>query len=103
MNLRRVSAAACLTIVLVAHSGCATSEKSEGEWCKAVKPGVVTTVNHYCVVVGDDPVDPSVKAITWKGQQVGLCCEGCRPRWNKMSEAEKDQAVARAVAKGKPE
>ncbi|MBL8758483.1 MAG: hypothetical protein JNK35_08650 [Phycisphaerae bacterium] len=84
--------------------GCAakSSEMAEDEsQCKAVKPGTVTTVNHYCVVMPEDPVDPALVA-EHKGQKVGFCCPGCTKKWAKMTDAEKDKAIAFAVAKGKP-
>lgn len=78
--------------------GCATGEKDEAA-CRAVKPGVVTTANAFCVMVPEDPVDPSVAPVEWKGQKLGLCCEGCRGKWNKLTDAQKDSAVAKAIAK----
>lgn len=67
--------------------------------CLKRKPGTIVTVNQYCAMVLEDPVDPSV-VIDWKGQKVGLCCKGCIPKWEKLTEAEKDAALAKAVAKG---
>jgi hypothetical protein len=84
---------------------CATSRSAENEdpeTCKAVKPGVLTTVNYYCVVVNDDPVDPEVVR-EYKGQRVGFCCPGCIKRWNAMTDEQKDAAVKNAVAKGRPQ
>jgi hypothetical protein len=67
--------------------------------CKKRKPGTIVSVNQYCAIVLDDPVDPAV-VVEWKGQKVGLCCKGCMPKWEKLSEAERDAALATAVAKG---
>ncbi|HVU64027.1 MAG TPA: hypothetical protein VHC70_08625 [Phycisphaerales bacterium] len=87
---------------VIALGGCAGSKSNESEAeCKAVKPGVVTTPNKVCVVNNDDPVNPSVVPVVWRGQKYGLCCNGCRGRWNAMSDAQKDEAVARAVALSK--
>lgn len=69
--------------------------------CKEVKPGVVTSVNYYCAVVSDDPVDPVI-VTEFEGQRVGFCCKGCVPRWNAMTTDQKRAALAAAVAKGKP-
>ena len=82
-------------------SGCKADAMAEDEAaCLAPKPGTIVTVNQYCAVVGTDPVDPEVMT-EWKGQKVGFCCRGCVPKWEKMTAAEKDAALAKAVAKGK--
>lgn len=92
---------AALTLTACSTSKTAQAEESE-EYCRSVKPGTVTSVNYYCAVVQDDPVDPEV-VHEYKGQRVGFCCPGCIRQWNKMTEAEKDQALATAIAKGKPQ
>jgi len=69
--------------------------------CKEPKGGVIITVNEYCAVKNDDPVDPALGFVEWKGQKIGFCCKGCMPKWNRMTDAEKDAAVAAAIAKGK--
>ncbi|MFO0832265.1 MAG: hypothetical protein U0637_10560 [Phycisphaerales bacterium] len=98
------NAAAALTILLLAGvaplTGChAVGEKDEAV-CLKPKPGTITSVNEYCAVNLNDPVDPTLTA-QWKGQTVGFCCKGCLPKWANMTDAEKDAAVAKAVAKGK--
>jgi hypothetical protein len=86
--------------VLVA-GGCATQRESES-YCRSVKPGTVTSVNAYCAIMPEDPVDPATANVEWKGQQVGFCCAGCVPKWNKMTPEQKDAALAKAIAAGKP-
>ena len=80
-------------------TGCACKSSSEAK-CKDPKPGTIVTVNQYCAVNQNDPVDPALVA-DYKGQKVGFCCKGCIPKWNAMTDAQKDAAVASAVAKGK--
>lgn len=81
--------------------GCKADAMAEDEAaCLAPKPGTIVTVNQYCAVVGTDPVDPEIMT-EWKGQKVGFCCKGCVPKWEKMTAAQKDSALAKAVAKGK--
>lgn len=89
------SLAAALMLV-----GCATTRESESQ-CRAVKPGVVTSVNTLCVMVNEDPVDPAVKTITFKGQEVGFCCQGCVPKWEKLTDDQKAAALAKALAAAK--
>jgi hypothetical protein len=67
--------------------------------CQKRKPGTIVTVNEYCVMVPVDPVDPSI-VIEWNGQKVGLCCKGCIPKWEKLSETDRAAALRAAIAKG---
>ncbi len=96
---------AMMTLALVASlslTACTTETDDENEAaCKDVKPGTVTTVNAYCVIMNEDPVDPELVR-EYKGQRVGFCCKGCVPKWNAMTDAQKDAALATAIAKGKP-
>lgn len=117
----RITAAVALAAATL--SGCCTSNEAvpDGErltdyperpanmsqaeydaYCKQIKAGAITTVNAYCPVMLEDPVDPTVTPAAWKGTSVGFCCMGCLPKWTKLTDAQKDAAVAAAVAKGKP-
>lgn len=102
----------CVTVLsaamLLALAGCNQNQKTaameadeDTAQCKAFK-GETDTVNKWCVVVSDDPVNPKTEPVMWKGQKVGFCCNGCKPRWAKMSEAEKDAALAKVVAMAPP-
>jgi hypothetical protein len=42
-------------------------------------------------------VDPAVTT-QWRGQTVGFCCSGCPKQWEKMSDAQKDAALAKAIS-----
>jgi hypothetical protein len=105
--MRRQTAILSCIVIAALSAGCnssgshAAGEESEA-YCRSVKPGEVTTVNHYCAVMNEDPVDPSLSH-EWNGQKVGFCCKGCIPRWEKMSDEQKTAALAAAVAKGKPQ
>lgn len=101
MRRSLVSATLVLTAILLNGCNCGDSQHESEAECKAVKPGEVTTVNHYCAVMLEDPVDPTLVR-EHKGQRVGFCCAGCFKRWDAMNDAQKDAAVAAAVAKGKP-
>lgn len=96
---RAFTVAGSLASVLVL-CGCASTSHSEAE-CKEPKPGTITTVNAVCVIENEDPVNPAVEPVAWKGQQVGFCCKGCKPDWDAKTDAEKDALVAQAVAKSK--
>jgi hypothetical protein len=101
---KKYTTAAVLVMVMVGSSamlgGCLCGPDEDKQVCESPKAGTIVTVNEYCAVNNNDPVDPAIIR-EWKGQKVGFCCKGCLPRWAKMSDAEKDAAVASAVAKGK--
>ena len=66
--------------------------------CKEVKAGTVTTVNKFCAVVHEDPVDPKLM-VEYKGQKVGFCCPHCVGTWKQMTDAQRDASLAKALAK----
>lgn len=108
MNLRmRASVAAALCVAAGLSVGCKTDQCADDAAedkaaCQAPKPGVITTANTMCVIVNEDPVNPAVEPVEWKGQKIGFCCKGCKPKWAAMTDAEKDAAVAKAMkASGK--
>jgi hypothetical protein len=35
-----------------------------------------------------------------KGRGVGFCCPGCMPKWDKLSDAEKDAMLGKVSHKG---
>lgn len=96
---RLISSVAASAFVAVVLAGCASTERS-GAQCQERMPGTIISVNEFCPVQIADTVDPSI-VVDWKGQKVGLCCDGCRPAWKAMSPEDKDKALAIAVAKGK--
>ena len=57
-----------------------------------------TIVNKFCAVDGEDPVDPKVKTVEYKGKTIGFCCAGCDKEFEKdpakfMAVIEKDLAA----------
>jgi len=97
MNLRPSALLAAALVLAACQS--APADDDGGPMCQKRKPGTIVSVNEYCVMVLIDPVDPNIVR-DWKGQKVGFCCEGCLPKWDKLTEAEKDAALAKAIAKG---
>jgi hypothetical protein len=103
MTLSRLAAAACLaTSLAAAIGGCAkcqcTDSGKDQAACRAAKPGTATTVNTMCVMMNTDPVDPSVKPVVWKGQSYGFCCDGCRSKWDSLTDAQKDAAAMKVAS-----
>lgn len=106
VNARTFLVLAVAAAVSAGVGGCSNKQSAKAEdesQCKAVKPGTIVTVNRMCAVVNEDPVNPTVEPVVWKGQKVGFCCDGCKPRWAKMTAAEKDAALAKAIATPVPE
>ena len=101
--VRRSILSILAVVVAVSLGACASNHAADDAKprCKQPKGGTIITVNEYCAVVNDDPVDQAVPFAEWKGQKIGFCCKGCLPKWNKMTDAEKDSAVSVAIAKGK--
>lgn len=98
--LRMCVLSAGLALGSLAGGCCATCNDDHDEaTCKEPK-GEVTTVNRMCAVEHDDPVNPAVEAAMYKGQKVGFCCKGCVPKWNAMTDAQKDASLAAALAAG---
>lgn len=107
MRLNRLTLLASLIFgCILVSGGCARNDSCcaggcDKAQCKAVKPGVITTANKMCVVEVEDPVNPAVEPVIWRGQKYGLCCKGCIPKWNAMTDAQKDAGVAKALAASK--
>ena len=77
--------------------GCASSDK---ENCPKIDLTADTgTINKVCPVVMEDGIGKNAPRRQWKGQTVGFCCDDCVPTWDGWSEAKKDDALARAIAK----
>jgi len=99
--MRRITALS-LAMTALALTACASSNHVEdAAYCESVKPGTVTSVNHYCALMHDHPVNPGLTT-TWNNQTVGFCCDHCISEWAELSDARKTQLLNEAVAKGKP-
>ncbi len=93
-----------MAAAMLVAGGCNGNKKMAHEdeaQCKMVKPGTVTTANKMCVVMFEDPVNPATEPVSYKGQKYGLCCEGCRGKWNAMTDAQKEANIAKAMAASK--
>lgn len=64
---------------------------------KATEAKAAGPVNSVCAIENEDPVDESV-TVAWRGQTVGFCCPGCIKEWAKLSDSQKDAAVAKAIS-----
>lgn len=104
MAMKMVGATMAMAAAMLLAGGCNGNKQVAHEdeaQCKMVKPGVVTTPNKMCVIMFEDPVNPATEPVTYKGVKYGLCCEGCRGRWEKMTDAQKEANIAKAMAASK--
>ncbi|MFM9994979.1 MAG: hypothetical protein ACKVU4_04170 [Phycisphaerales bacterium] len=84
---------ACGLATAAALSGCATS----GAGAKA--DATVATINSMCPIGGDPFDNTKVNASmtrTWKGANIGFCCESCISKYDKMDDAGKSRILALA-------
>lgn len=68
--------------------------------------GGMRVVNAMCVINVEHPVQGGMENARYTayfkdGQRVGFCCEDCMDAWAAMSPAEKEKAVAEALAAGR--
>ncbi len=83
--------AACLAL-----GACSSTSKTEAK-SDATKTVASKTVNTTCPI-GNEPVDPKVTTASYKGQNVGFCCAGCKGKFEAMSDSDKAAKMA-AVTK----
>jgi hypothetical protein len=92
---------AAALILTLAAAGCASKSQPA-----AAEDAAVTTINSVCPIAGDEfdstNVDPSHMR-AWKGQKIGFCCSNCYKKFDKMTDTEKDQVLARARTNQAPE
>jgi len=88
-----------LAVAALCLGACAHSESAEAE-CKPAQDGTkhAVAVNSSCPVMPEDDASTSTTLVDYKGQKVAFCCPGCVPKWNKMSDSQKDAALAKVVA-----
>jgi hypothetical protein len=92
--MKTILIASALTLLAIA--GCASSNKPAAAAAAATtsKP-----VNKYCIIMDEHPVRADAQTtVMYKGQAVGFCCEDCIDGWQKMSDAQKDAALKKAIA-----
>ncbi|MGH7132914.1 MAG: hypothetical protein ACREJO_13320 [Phycisphaerales bacterium] len=89
----------CGGVTLAALAGCCATCSDDHDEATCQEPkGEVSTVNKMCAVEHDDPVNPAIEPAMYKGQKIGFCCKGCVPKWNTMTDAQKDASLAAAMA-----
>ncbi len=100
--LRRPRAllAGVFVITGLSLAGCASSSKSASP-----DDVPVATINSVCPIQGDEfdrtNVDPS-HAREWNGKKIGFCCSSCYKSFDRMTDAQKNEVLARAEANAAP-
>ncbi len=79
-----------LAAVVLVSNGCSQPQPVPDVSSVPVDTSPVTTipVNTICPIMGGEVMPEGGSAI-WKGTTVGFCCEGCAPKWEKLSEEDK--------------
>lgn len=96
--MKKIAALSLLALVGALSTGCAANSE---ETCKPGDPNAKPAAgmaNAVCPIGGDDATGSTVTT-SYKGKTIALCCEGCKPKFDKMSDAEKDAALAKVAAK----
>ena len=52
-----------------------------------------THASHDMCPILEKPIDASVKKRLFAGEEYGFCCNGCLGRWDKMTNAERSEAI----------
>lgn len=96
--MKKIAPLALLALAGALFTGCAAHSE---DTCKPgdlnAKP-VAGAVNAVCPIGGDDATGSTVTT-SYHGKTVALCCAGCKPKFDKMTDAEKDAALAKVAAK----
>jgi hypothetical protein len=103
-----VLGAACLIALGGCQSG-GTKAAAAEENCKPAVEGAVADagmINANCPVMPVDDARGSGVAVAytgevaeWQGKKVAFCCDGCTHRWEKMTPAQRDEAIRKVAAK----
>ncbi len=98
-----------LVLVMILAAAVGGCQNSKSEECKAAVAGVAPDagmLNANCPVMPEDDARGSGVAVAytgqvvaWKGKQVAFCCDGCTRKWEKMTSAQRDEALAKVAAK----
>lgn len=69
-------------------AGTAAAETAAAETAAAAS-------NKNCPIMGHE-IAADGGSTTWNGKTIGFCCEGCLPKWEALSDAEKAAKLAAA-------
>jgi len=102
MTLRKhvmigLCAVVSLCVVALLVEGCKKEEKAKP--VPTTKPAA-KVVNSRCPMLDTD-IDRAKVAddliVEYKGKKLGLCCAGCKAKWDKLTDAQKDEGLAKVL------
>jgi hypothetical protein len=82
-----------LTVVLCAGLLVACESSQEASSQPESQPASMGMLNDSCPMSGE-PASPD-STVTYMGHTVGLCCDGCKGGWSKMSDKQKADFIAK--------
>lgn len=98
--MRKLTSALVLGFAVSAFAlaGCATTDASmaDCEGCDdpancptcSAEAATMGASNTVCPISGE-PVDASIKTVSFQGKEVGFCCAGCAGKFAQLTDAEK--------------
>lgn len=92
MKIRRYATTACVVVVSLLALGACNSDKKTDDGSTGGSMAVKAD-NKVCPI-GGGAVAADVTPSDHAGKHVGFCCAGCKGKFDKMSDAEKDAHVA---------
>lgn len=88
----RAALLACLLAGVPFLAACHSDKKTDDQHATKASMGAV---NSKCPMRGTEcPLGDKAVTTAYKGQTVAFCCKGCEGKWEKLSDAEKDQRLA---------
>jgi hypothetical protein len=92
-----------VTPVAKTPEGKAAASPMGGPSAGETQSGKVQVVNAWCPLDLDGEIAGRMAnrdaVADFKGQKVGFCCEPCVAAWDKMTDADREKALAAAIAK----
>ncbi|GAB5444295.1 MAG: hypothetical protein Fues2KO_46440 [Fuerstiella sp.] len=83
---------ACLTLcsaALLLTTGCADSA--------APTAAAAEVINTHCPIMGEEIENPEeATTVEWNGKKVAFCCPPCEDEWARMTDEEREAALAKA-------
>ncbi|MDB5289548.1 MAG: hypothetical protein JWL69_789 [Phycisphaerales bacterium] len=92
MKRMMLAAVACVVLAGAVLSAADKPEKKDAkkpEAPAATQPAATQPakpINKFCAIDKENPVDPTVPTVTYKGKVIGFCCEDCAPKFKKDPE-----------------
>ena len=91
MTIRSMLATLALSGATLALAACQSGDKATTMPDSGASMGVL---NDTCPVMGGG-VDPEAETASFHGYTIGFCCDGCKGKWDEMSDAAKQAFVAK--------